>query len=262
MEAPSDTKSSRFVSVKFDAVGRSRTFLLPDIDFDPQLEPGDPVVVQTGARKSYGAIVRSVPESAERKAPAAGSPIKVLRRATREDVVRKLQHEQREREAKRVCLLKIREHGLPMKLVKVEQLFDGSKLIFSFTAEGRVDFRGLVRQLASEFRMRIEMLQVGARDEAKLLGGYGTCGQPLCCTTWLESFEPISIKMAKRQHLSLNPSRLSGVCGRLKCCLRYELPNAKGEMHAGCAHESTCSRAGGGCGKGCDSGGCGSCAHG
>ena len=109
MEAPSDTKSSRFVSVKFDAVGRSRTFLLPDIDFAPQLEPGDPVVVQTGARKSYGAIVRSVPESAERKAPSAGSPIKVLRRATREDVVRKLRHEQREREAKRVCLLKIRE---------------------------------------------------------------------------------------------------------------------------------------------------------
>jgi cell fate regulator YaaT (PSP1 superfamily) len=156
-----------------------------------------------------------------------------------------------------MCLLKIRERGLAMKLVKVEQLFDGSKLVFYFTAEGRVDFRELVRELASEFRVRIEMRQIGPRDEAKMIGGYGTCGRPLCCTTWLQSFQPISIKMAKRQNLSLNPSRLSGACGRLKCCLRYELPNAKGEQHAGCAHESGCDRSAGGCGSGCGDGGCG-----
>ena len=115
-----------------------------------------------------------------------------------------------------------------MKLTRVEQAFDGSRLVFYFTADGRVDFRELVRELASEFRTRIEMRQIGVRDEAKMLGGYGTCGRPLCCTTFLTSFEPVSIKMAKQQDLSLNPSKLSGLCGRLKCCLRYELPNAKG----------------------------------
>ena len=165
--------------------------------------------------------------------------------------------------------MKIKERGLAMKLVKVEQQFDGPRLVFSFTAEARVDFRELVRELRSQFRCRIEMRQIGPRDEAKLLGGYGTCGRPLCCTTWLQGFEPISIKMAKRQHLSLNPSRLSGLCGRLKCCLRYELPNAKGEQFAGCANEGSCSsKTGtGGCGGGCDggdcgTGGCGSCGAG
>ena len=134
--------------------------------------------------------------------------------------------------------MKIKERGLAMKLVKVEQQIDGPRLVFSFTAEARVDFRELVRELASQFHCRIDMRQIGPRDEAKLLGGYGTCGRPLCCTTWLQGFEPISIKMAKQQHLSLNPSRLSGLCGRLKCCLRYELPNAKGEQFAG-AHPRT-----------------------
>ena len=257
----------RLVSVKFDPVGRARTFLLPDIDFEPTLVPGEKVVVQMGDRRAYGAVARTVPPMAERTAPRANAPARVLRRASREDVLRRFRHEQREREAKRMCLLKIRERGLAMKLVKVEQLFDGSKLVFYFTAEGRVDFRQLVRELASEFRVRIEMRQIGPRDEAKLIGGYGTCGRPLCCTTWLQSFEPISIRMAKRQKLSLNPSRLSGACGRLKCCLRYELPNAKGEQHAGCAHESGCDRSaggcggggGGGCGGGCGDGGCGNC---
>ena len=260
----STAPAPRFVSVKFSPVGRTSTFLLPDIDFDPQLSPGDSVVVQLGDRRTYGAVAPTVPQIAQRTAPRPDSPTRVLRRATRDDVLRRFRQEQREREARRVCLLKIRERRLPMKLVRVEQLFDGSKLLFSFTAEGRVDFRGLVRELASEFRVRIEMRQIGARDEAKLLGGYGTCGRPLCCTTWLQSFEPISIKMAKRQNLSLNPSRLSGACGRLKCCLRYELPNAKGEQHAGCAHESSCDQAAGGCGSGCEGGcgdgGCGDCA--
>ena len=119
-----------------------------------------------------------------------------------------------------MCGIKIKERGLAMKLVKVEHQLDGPGLVFYFTAEARVDFRELVRELASQLRCRIDMRQIGPRDEAKLLGGYGTCGRPLCCTTWLQRFEPISIKMAKRQHLSLNPSRLSGLCGRLKCCLR------------------------------------------
>lgn len=246
------------VSVKFDPVGRARSFLLPDIDFNPELCPGDHVVVQMGDRRSYGTVVPTVPQLIQRNAPSSKSSIRVIRRATREDVLRRFRQEQREREASRVCLLKIRERGLLMKLVKVEQLFDGSKLLFSFTAEGRVDFRELVRELASEFRVRIEMRQIGSRDEAKLLGGYGTCGRPLCCTTWLQSFEPISMKMAKKQNLSLNPSRLSGACGRLKCCLRYELPNAKGDQFAGCANESSCDRAAGGCGGACGDG-CGEC---
>src|SRR5207244_1131909 len=144
-----------------------------------------------------------------------------------------------------------------MKLTRVEQLFDGSRMIFYFTAEGRVDFRELVRELASEFHTRIEMRQIGARDEAKMLGGYGSCGRPLCCTTWLNSFEPVSIKMAKQQDLSLNPSRLSGLCGRLKCCLRYELPNAKGVRGGGCGDEGGCNNPTG-CGTG---GGGGARAH-
>jgi len=175
----------------------------------------------------------------------------------------RLKRQHREQEAHRVALLKIRERALEMKLTRVEQLFDGSRLIFYFTAEGRVDFRELVRELASEFHTRIEMRQIGARDEAKMLGGYGSCGRPLCCTTWLNTFEPVSIKMAKQQDLSLNPSRLSGLCGRLKCCLRYELPNAKGVKGGGCGDEGGCSNptgcgTGGGCGS-CGEGGCGSC---
>jgi len=170
-----------------------------------------------------------------------------------------LKHEQREREAVRIASLKIREHGLTMKLARVEHLFDGSRLIFYFTADARVDFRELVRELAAEFRTRIEMRQIGVRDEAKILGGYGSCGRPLCCTTFLTSFEPISIKMAKQQDLSLNPSKLSGLCGRLKCCLRYELPNAKGTVHGGCGSEGGCDNPSG-CGSGgCGSGSCGSC---
>ena len=120
------------------------------------------------------------------------------------------------------------------------------------TADGRVDFRELVRELATEFRTRIEMRQIGVRDEAKMIGGYGTCGRPLCCTTFLTSFEPVSIKMAKQQDLSLNPSKLSGLCGRLKCCLRYELPNAKGVAHGGCGSEGGCDNP-----SGCGTGGCG-----
>jgi cell fate regulator YaaT (PSP1 superfamily) len=230
----------------------------------PPFEAGEKVVVETAEGHAVGTITHTLPALVARKTPTADSPSVVVRRATRDDVLTRLRHEQREQEAQRICLLKIRERGLAMKLAKVEQLFDGSRLIFYYTAEGRVDFRELVRDLAAHFRTRIEMRQIGVRDEARLLGGYGSCGRPLCCTTWLQAFEPISIKMAKQQHLSLNPSKLSGMCGRLKCCLRYELPNGKGVKHAGCADEGGCGSCSNPTGPGttggsCASGGCGSC---
>jgi cell fate regulator YaaT (PSP1 superfamily) len=274
-----------FVSVKFSPVGRTYSFLIPELALDSDgsaapsereapaipppaaaYNPGDTVIVQTSEGRALGTVTRSVNDLAARKCPPTGSELQVVRRATREDVITRLKHQQREKEAHRICLMKIRERGLAMKLARVEQLFDGSRLIFYYTAEGRVDFRELVRDLAAHFRVRIEMRQIGVRDEARMLGGYGSCGRPLCCTTFLQSFEPISIKMAKQQNLSLNPSKLSGMCGRLKCCLRYELPNGKGVKHGGCADEGgcgSCSNPTGpgvssGCGA-CGSGGCGKC---
>src|SRR5689334_18081349 len=246
----------RLVSVKFDPVGRVQTFPIGELSKDGGPRVGQSVVVQTEAGPALGAVVRSIPQLTERTPPAADESIRVLRVATHEDVIARLKQQQREKEAYRIALLKIRERGLAMKLARVEQSFDGLRLVFYFTAEGRVDFRELVRELATEFRTRIEMRQIGVRDEAKLLGGYGTCGRPLCCTTFLNSFEPVSIKMAKQQDLSLNPSKLSGLCGRLKCCLRYELPNAKGQVHGGCGSEGGCDNP-----SGCGSGGghCGTC---
>jgi cell fate regulator YaaT (PSP1 superfamily) len=216
-------------------------------------------VIRTEAGPAVGTVVPTIPALAARRRPGGETGERVVRLASHEDIIAKLKHEQREKEAYRIALLKIKERGLEMKLARVEQAFDGSRLVFYFTAEGRVDFRELVRDLAAEFRTRIEMRQIGVRDEAKMLGGYGTCGRPLCCTTFLTSFEPVSIKMAKQQDLSLNPSKLSGLCGRLKCCLRYELPNAKGQVHGGCGSEGGCDNPSG-CGAGgCGSGGCGSC---
>jgi cell fate regulator YaaT (PSP1 superfamily) len=253
----------RLVSVKLNPVGRVQSFPLGRLPGAESLHVGDEVVVQTENGTAVGHLVRSNSELAARRRPPADSPNRVVRVASHDDVVARLKQQQREREAHRVALLKIRERGLAMKLTRVEQAFDGSRLVFYFTAEGRVDFRELVRELAAEFRTRIEMRQMGVRDEAKAIGGYGTCGRPLCCTTFLTSFEPVSIKMAKQQDLSLNPSKLSGLCGRLKCCLRYELPNAAGKVHGGCGSEGGCDNpsgcgAGGGCGS-CGSGGCGSC---
>jgi cell fate regulator YaaT (PSP1 superfamily) len=248
------------VSVKFAAVGRVQTFLLPELALDRALAPGDPVVVATDDGPAVARVVRSPATALQaRRAVPAESVRLVERRATPADLELRARQQGREQEAYRIGVLKIRERGLLMKLSRVEQTFDGARLIFYFTAESRVDFRELVRDLAAEFRMRIEMHQIGVRDETRMLGGYGSCGRPLCCTTWLQAFEPVSIKMAKQQHLSLNPSKLSGLCGRLKCCLRYELPNGKGEQFAGCAHEGGCS--GEGCsGDGaCGDGGCGAC---
>ena len=244
------------VSVKLTPVGRAQSFVLADTSAEGRApRVGDSIVVQTDGAPALGTVVATIPQLAERRRPAADSPNRVVRLATHEDIVARLRHQQREREAHRIALLKIKELGLAMKLARVDQAFDGSRLVFYFTADIRVDFRDLVRELASEFRTRIEMRQIGVRDEAKLLGGYGTCGRPLCCTTFLTAFEPVSIKMAKQQDLSLNPSKLSGLCGRLKCCLRYELPNAKGQVHGGCGGEGGCDNPSG-CGTG--SGSCGS----
>jgi len=261
--------SRAFVSVKFSPAGRTVSFLLPDIVVDEpepasgsqppasgfqRPAPGDQVVVETADGQALGTVTRVPPALAERRVPADDSPQVVVRRASADDIVLRLKQQQRELEAQRVAQLKIRERGLPMKLTRVEHLFDGSRLVFYYTAESRVDFRELVRDLAAHFRMRIEMRQIGVRDEAKMLGGYGSCGRPLCCTTWLKSFEPVSIKMAKQQQLSLNPSKLSGQCGRLKCCLRYELPNGNGVKHGGCSDNGGCSNP-----TGCGHGNCGSC---
>jgi cell fate regulator YaaT (PSP1 superfamily) len=267
--------SRPFVSVKFSPVGRTFSFLLPELaldangeralDAEPPFErplPGDAVVVNTAEGPALGTVTRGIPALAARRTPPPDSDLAVVRRATHDDVVTRLKQQHREQEAQRICLMKIRERGLAMKLTRVEQLFDGSRLIFYYTAEGRVDFRELVRDLAAHFRVRIEMRQIGVRDEAKMLGGYGSCGRPLCCTTFLNTFEPVSIKMAKQQNLSLNPSKLSGMCGRLKCCLRYELPNGKGVTHGGCADEGGCGSCSNPTGPGGESGGCGSCASG
>lgn len=243
----------RLVSVKLSAVGRAQTFPA-HVPANGSPWPGERVIVQTDSGPALGTVVRSASEVDRRRRPAPDSPHRVVRIATREDDAVRMKHQNREREAFRVTMLKIRERGLDMRLTRVDQAFDGSKLVFYFTADGRIDFRELVKELATEFRTRIELRQIGVRDEAKVLGGYGTCGRPLCCTTWLNSFEPVSIKMAKQQDLSLNPSKLSGLCGRLKCCLRYELPNAKGVVHGGCGSEGGSDNP-----TGCGSGGCGSC---
>ena len=248
------------VAVKLSPVGRTQSFPLGDVPPESAPRAGDRVVVQTENGQAVGTVVRAIHQLDDKRRPAPDAPQRIVRLATREDIVARLKHQHREQEAFRIATLKIRERGLGMKLTRAEQTFDGSKLIFYFTADGRVDFRELVRELAAEFRTRIEMRQIGVRDEAKMIGGYGTCGRPLCCTTFLQTFEPISIKMAKQQDLSLNPSKLSGLCGRLKCCLRYELPNGEGVKHAGCGDHGGCTNPTG-CGNCGTEGGCGSCGH-
>jgi len=244
--------SGRLVSVKFNPVGRAQTFIADDLPSAVTPRPGESIVVHCESGPAVGTVVHGASQVTVRRQPPADSPHRVVRMATHDDVVSRLKQQHREREAQRIAMLKVNERGLGMKLTRVEQAFDGSKLVFYFTADARVDFRELVKELAAEFKTRIEMRQIGVRDEAKMIGGYGTCGRPLCCTTFLTSFEPVSIKMAKQQDLSLNPSKLSGLCGRLKCCLRYELPNAKGVVHGGCGSESGCDNP-----SGCGAGGCG-----
>jgi cell fate regulator YaaT (PSP1 superfamily) len=254
-----ESAPSPLVSVRFSPAGRPHLFLLDAEVAQPR--PGEPVVVRTEAGPALGTTDVTLSETAVRRGvPPDTSPMRVVRKATDADIVLRLKHEQREREAREYAVDRIRVHDLPMKLSRVEQPFDGSRLVFYFTAETRVDFRELVRELAARFRTRIEMRQIGVRDEARMLGGYGSCGRPLCCSTWLTSFEPVSIRMAKQQDLSLNPSKLSGLCGRLKCCLRYELPNSKGVRGGGCGDEGGCDNPSG-CGTGGCGSGCSGCGH-
>jgi cell fate regulator YaaT (PSP1 superfamily) len=233
-------------------VSRTQTFLLDNTAHPPR--PGDPVVIRTEQGAALATVVPTIGAVAARRAVTSQSVF--VRHATDGDRAARVRQQGREEEARRLALVLIRQLKLDMKLSRVEQVFDGGRLIFYFTAEGRIDFRELVRLLAAEFRTRIEMRQIGVRDEARMIGGYGSCGRPLCCTSWLQTFDPVSIRMAKQQDLALNPSKLSGLCGRLKCCLRYELPNAKGELRGGCGDEGTCNNPSG-CGTGgCGSGGC------
>jgi cell fate regulator YaaT (PSP1 superfamily) len=223
--------------VKFTPTGRAHSFVVVE-PVDRLPSRGEEVVVRSPDGPAVGRVVATVPVVSSRRKPPPEAALVFVRKASADDLAARAKRQERERAAYQFCLLKIRERNLPMKLTRTEQLADGSRLLFYFTSDGRVDFRELVRDLAAEFRTRIEMRQIGVRDEARLLGGYGGCGRPLCCTTWLQSFEPVSIKMAKQQNLSLNPSKLSGLCGRLKCCLRYELGSGdKTEKYAGAAHE-------------------------
>ena len=204
------------VGVRFKRAGKIYYFSPGNLD----IKTNDDVIVETARGIEFGSAVigpREVPDS------DVVLPLKeVLRKATDADRNKVIDNAQKEQEAFEICEEKIKKHGLPMKLVQVEYTFDVNKIIFYFTADGRIDFRELVKDLAAVFRTRIELRQIGVRDEAKLMGGIGCCGRPLCCNTFLGEFEPVSIRMAKEQNLSLNPTKISGICGRLMCCLKYE----------------------------------------
>ena len=221
--------------------------------FDPgkfEIKQGDHVIVETARGIEYGTVIGAPREVEDDKGV---QPLKsVLRIANQKDDEQEAANRQKEKDAFKICLEKIRKHGLQMKLIDAEYTFDNNKVLFYFTADGRIDFRELVKDLASVFKTRIELRQIGVRDETKILGGIGICGRPLCCHTHLSEFAPVSIKMAKEQNLSLNPTKISGVCGRLMCCLKNEeetyeelnrkLPNVgdfvttddglKGEVHS------------------------------
>ena len=191
--------------------------------FDPaglEIERNTHVIVETARGIEYGTVVGGMMEVDDEK---IAQPLKpVLRIATERDDKQEAENRVKEKEALKICHEKIQKHGLDMKLIDAEYTFDNNKVLFYFTADGRIDFRELVKDLASVFKTRIELRQIGVRDETKILGGIGICGRPLCCHTYLPEFAPVSIKMAKEQNLSLNPTKISGVCGRLMCCLKNE----------------------------------------
>ena len=195
-----------------------------------EIKSGQHVIVETARGIEYGYVVLGTREVEDGKVV---QPLKsVIRMATKEDEAVEEANKKKEKDAFKVCLEKIRKHNLEMKLIDVEYTFDNNKILFYFTADGRIDFRELVKDLAAVFKTRIELRQVGVRDETKIVGGIGICGRPLCCHSYLSEFIPVSIKMAKEQNLSLNPTKISGVCGRLTCCLKneeetYEYLNSK-----------------------------------
>ncbi len=214
------------IGVRFRAAGKIYYF----DPADRQIKIGDHVIVETARGIEYGYVVLGNREVDETKVIPPLKP--VIRMVTDEDRAIEAKNKEKEKEAFKICQEKIKKHNLEMKLIDAEYTFDNNKVLFYFTADGRIDFRELVKDLASVFKTRIELRQVGVRDETKIMGGIGICGRPLCCHSYLSEFIPVSIKMAKEQNLSLNPTKISGVCGRLMCCLKneeetYEVLNSK-----------------------------------
>jgi len=207
---------TRVIGVRFKEVGKTYFF-------DPgelEIKEGDGVIVETARGVEFGDVTEAPHDVAEEMVVA---PLKAVERvATEQDWETRRKNRAKEKEAFTLCAERVAAHKLDMKLVDVEYSFNGSKIVFYFTADGRVDFRELVKDLASVFKTRIELRQIGVRDEAKMLGGLGSCGRPVCCNSFLTDFQPVSIKMAKEQNLSLSPTKISGLCGRLMCCLKYE----------------------------------------
>ena len=207
---------TKVIGVRFRTAGKIYFFSPGKLE----VETGDKVIVETARGVEFGSVVTGPKEVEDDKITP---PLKsVIRLATDEDKKKEEKNKEKEKEAFKICLEKIHKHGLEMKLIDAEYTFDNNKVLFYFTADGRIDFRELVKDLASVFRTRIELRQIGVRDETKIRGGIGICGRPLCCHTYLSEFAPVSIKMAKEQNLSLNPTKISGVCGRLMCCLTNE----------------------------------------
>lgn len=236
----------KIIGIRFRTAGK--VYYFDPLDFD--IKKGDHVIVETARGIEYGTAVGDIRELEEEKITQPLKP--VIRIAKERDDKQQADNKIKEKEAFQICLEKIQKHNLEMKLIDTEYTFDNNKILFYFTADGRIDFRELVKDLASVFKTRIELRQIGVRDETKVLGGMGICGRALCCHTFLSEFAPVSIKMAKEQNLSLNPTKISGVCGRLMCCLKNEeetyedlnrrLPNVgdyvttddgyKGEVHS------------------------------
>ena len=237
---------TKVIGVRFRTAGK--IYFFDPLKFD--VKRGDHVIVETARGIEYGTVVGDPKEIEDNQVVAPLKP--VLRVANQRDMEQEAANKIKEKEAFKICLEKIKKHKLKMKLIDAEYTFDNNKVLFYFTADGRIDFRELVKDLASVFKTRIELRQIGVRDETKILGGIGICGRPLCCHSHLSEFVPVSIKMAKEQNLSLNPTKISGVCGRLMCCLKHEeetyeylnkkLPNVgdyvttddglKGEVHS------------------------------
>ena len=207
---------TKVIGVRFRTAGKIYFFAPGKLN----IQTGDKVIVETARGVEFGTVVTGEKEVEDDKIMQPLKP--VIRIATAEDKKKDAKNRDKEKEAFGICLEKIRKHGLEMKLIDAEYTFDNNKVLFYFTADGRIDFRELVKDLASVFRTRIELRQIGVRDETKIRGGIGICGRPLCCHTYLSEFAPVSIKMAKEQNLSLNPTKTSGVCGRLMCCLTNE----------------------------------------
>ena len=207
---------TRVIGVRFRPAGKIYFFAPGKYN----IHTGDKVIVETARGVEFGTVVTGQRDVEDDKITQPLKP--VIRIATQDDIRKEEKNREKEKEAFGICLEKIRKHGLEMKLIDAEYTFDNNTVLFYFTADGRIDFRELVKDLASVFRTRIELRQIGVRDETKIRGGIGICGRPLCCNTYLSEFAPVSIKMAKEQNLSLNPSKISGVCGRLMCCLTNE----------------------------------------